>query len=314
MHRIILTWRILDEDLVGTYHMPAESEIGERTRVHRIGVLLLNSGPAPRSGNSDLPAHIGDRLASRGIPVFRFDLPGLGDSTGSTPAEFNAYWKEVLSGRNDDATLALIVKLKQEFGLSGVIVGGLCAAAVPTLRVASSQIGAIAGVILMEPAVRFGNEYIPESPQTNMPAISPGSSKTKLRRLFSAREWLRFLTGDNRVATMLRPLRPYLIRIQLWLFGHTLHGDMNVPLFMHWKNIHARGMHSLVIVAKGQDMDRCVAHILDSLPANGPGKTSLIRIPQTNHILTSGHARDIVLDTVDKWCLSECIPDISILH
>jgi pimeloyl-ACP methyl ester carboxylesterase len=288
----------MDEDLVGTYHMPAESRTDGR-----IGVLLLNSGPAPRSGNSDLPVHIGDRLASRGIPVFRFDLPGLGDSSGSTPAEFKAYWKEVLSGRNDEATLALVVKLKQQFGLSGVIVGGLCAAAVPTLRVAGSHAGAIAGVILMEPAIRFGEDNIPDSPQSNMAAASPVSGGTKLRRIFSVREWLRFLTGNNRVAKILRPLRPNLVRIQLRLFGHTLYGDMNVPLFMHWRSIHARGTPSFVAVAEGQDMDRCVTHALESLPNNKPGMITLIRIPQTNHILTSGRARDIVLDAVEQWML-----------
>jgi pimeloyl-ACP methyl ester carboxylesterase len=301
MRRSILTWRILDDDLVGTCHMPAESRIDGR-----IGILLLNSGPAPRSGNSDLPVHIGDRLASRGIPVFRFDLPGLGDSSGSTPAEFNTYWQEVLQGRNDEATLALVVKLKQEFGLSGVIVGGLCAAAVTTLQVAGSHAGTIAGVILMEPALRFGEEIIPNFSQSNMATALHVSGKTKLRQLFSVREWLRYLTGNCRIATMLRPLRPHLVRIQLLLFGHTLHGDMNVPLFMHWRRIHAQGTPSFVAVAEGQDMDRCVTHALDSLPTTGPGKVTLIRIPQTNHILTSGQARDIVLDAVEHWSMAEC--------
>jgi pimeloyl-ACP methyl ester carboxylesterase len=306
MRRSILTWRILNDDLVGTYHEPAESGIGESASVKRIGVLLLNAGPAPRSGNSDLPAHIGDRLASRGIPVFRFDLPGLGDSSGSTPAEFQTYWQEVLQGRNDDATFALIVKLKQQFGLSDVIVGGLCAAAVPTLRVAGSHVGAVAGVILMEPAIRFGQDIIPDSPQTGMSPLLPVIAETKLHRLFSVREWLRFLTGSNRVAKTLKPFRPLLVRVQLLLFGHTLHGDMNVPLFMHWRNIHARGTHSLVIVAEGQDMDRCVSHVMDSLPPKGPGIITLIRIPQTNHILTGGQARDIVLDAVEQWGVSKC--------
>ena len=304
MRRSVLTWRIFDDILVGTYHMPAESGINGR-----IGVLLLNSGPAPRSGNSDLPVHIGDRLASRGIPVFRFDLPGLGDSSGSTPEEFNTYWKEVLRGRNDNATFALIVKIKQQFGLSGVIVGGLCAAAIPTLRVAGIHTGAIAGVILMEPAVRFGRDSIPDSLQTGM---ASAINATKLRRLFSVREWLRFWTGDNHIALRLRPLRPYLVRLQLLLFGHTLYGDMNVPLFMHWKDFHTRKMNSFVAVAEGQDMDRCVAHALDSLPTKESGRITLIRVPQTNHILTSGQARDIVLNAIERWTVAECQPDISI--
>jgi pimeloyl-ACP methyl ester carboxylesterase len=311
MRRDILTWRILDTDLVGTYHIPTESRTGSPSGTHRTGVLLLNSGPAPRSGNSDLPVHIGDRLSSRGIPVFRFDLPGLGDSSGTTPAEFNTYWQEVLCGRNDDVTYALIVKLLQQFGFSRVIVGGLCAAAIPMLRVAGSHVDSIAGVILMEPALRFGENIIPNFPQSNMATVLPVSGRTKLRKLFSVREWLRYLTGNSRVATMLRPLRPLLVRIQLLLFGHTLYGDMNVPLFMHWRDSHARGMHSFVAVAEGQDMDRCVSCALDSLPTNGPRMVTLIRVPQTNHIFTSGHARDIILDAVEQWSVAQCKIDIS---
>lgn len=55
-----------------------------------VGVLILNAGPAPRAGNSDLSVRIGDRLAARGNSVLRFDPPGLGDSRGSVPAEMNA--------------------------------------------------------------------------------------------------------------------------------------------------------------------------------------------------------------------------------
>jgi pimeloyl-ACP methyl ester carboxylesterase len=304
MRRRILTWRILEDDLVGTYHVPAESKTGESGCDRRIGVLITNSGPAPRSGNSDLPVHIGDRLASRGIHVFRFDLPGLGDSTGSTPAEFHAYWREVLGGRNDDTTLALLLKLKQQFELTDIIVGGLCAAAVPTLRASDNCPGKIAGVILMEPAVRYGPENIPDLSKSETAYVLPLIGATKLRRALSVREWLRFLTGINGVERKLRPLRSFLIRIQLLLYGHTLHGDMNVPLYLKWRSIHAKGTHSFVAVSQGQDMDRCMGLIMDSLPAKGPGTINLVRIPHTNHILTSGLARDIAVDAVEQWVAS----------
>lgn len=303
MSRVILTWRILDEDLVGTYHVPAKNTFGEHTSTHRIGVLLLNPGPAPRAGNSDLSVHIGDRLASRGFPVFRFDLPGLGDSSGSTPTEYYTYWQEVLRGRNDATTLVLANKLKQQFGLSSVIVGGLCAATVPTLRVADSHPGAIAGVILMEPVFSVGQESMNDNLRAGMVAVLSVSAKAKLCRVFSVRDWLVFLTGGNRVAVALRPLRPFLVLIQRSLVGHTLPKDMNVPLFMHWRGSLTHGTHSFVVVAEGQGTDRYVAYAMDSLPAKSPGMITLIRVPQTNHTLTSGHARDIVLDAVEQWML-----------
>lgn len=298
MSRGILIWRILGDDLVGTYHLPSTTQTDEYSGAHRVGVLLLNPGPAPRAGNSDLSVHIGDRLASRGIPVFRFDLPGLGDSSGSIPPEIHTYWQEILQGRNDAATLALVEKLKQQFGFEKVIVGGLCAATVPTLYVAGRYVDAIAGVILIEPAFRLPRVNAVENSQDGANFAATFRAKAKLRKLFSPSDWLIFMAGDSRVAVM---LRPFLTRVHQKLVGHTLPIDMNVPLFMHWRASIVGGTHALVIVAEGLGNDRYVDRAIESLPAKAPGKINLIRVSNTNHILTSGYARDIVLDAVEQW-------------
>ena len=300
MSREILTWRIFDDDLVGTYHIPATVPLSGLTSANRVGVLLLNSGPAPRAGNSDLSVYISNRLASRGIHVFRFDLPGLGDSSGLTPPKYETYNQEVLRGRNDAATFALVGKLKQQFGISSVIVGGLCAATVPALRVADSHADAIAGVILMEPIFRLGENSNLDSQQADGVVVPSNRAKMKLCQVFSIQKWLIFLTGSNRIAKVLRPL---LVRIQHRIVGHTLPMDTNVPLFMHWRGSLTQGTHSLVVVAEGLDNDRYVTHAMESLQANISGMITLIRIPQTNHILTSGQARDIVLNEVERWML-----------
>jgi pimeloyl-ACP methyl ester carboxylesterase len=305
MKRSILKWRILDDELVGTYHIPEPRSEG-LTAHRRLGVLLLNSGTAPRSGNSDLSAQIGSRLSSNGIPVFRFDLPGLGDSTGSIPPQFNTYWHEVLQGRNDAATLGLIKKIKHDFGLNNLIVGGLCGATAPTLRVADAHPGLIASVILMEPEFYLGVDNAADYGVSGESSNWPSRLKTKSLRLFSIRYWLTFLTGSNHIATALLPLRPLLIRAQLLLVGHTLHMRMNVPLFMNWKNIHARGAKSLVIVAKGLGTDRDVSYALASLPPKTLGQVTLVKITGTNHIFSRGEARDIVLNAIEMWGMTEC--------
>lgn len=298
MIRSVLAWRILEDDLVGTYHMPSSPPSTGHTSAHRVGVLLLNPGPAPRAGNSDLSVRIGDRLASRGIPVFRFDLPGLGDSSGLVPLEIHTYWQEILRGRNDAATLALVDKLKQQFGLTKVIVGGLCAATVPTLNVAGRHANAIAGAILIEPAFRLPRVNAIENVSDMATITTTFRTKVKLRKLFSPNDWLIFMAGDSRIAEMLRPL---LTKIHQKLIGHSLPIDMNVPLFMHWRSSLARGTHSLVVVAEGLGNDRYVDHAIESLPTKAPGKINLIRVPNTNHILTGGHARDMVLDALEQW-------------
>src|SRR5262245_60909870 len=124
IRRQILAWRARGEELIGTWHVPAAASASAPA----CAVLLLNAGPAPRAGNSDLSVHLGDRLAGRGTPVFRFDFPGLGDSSGALPPDSDAYWREVQAGRNDEVTLALATRIREQFGITHIVVGGLCAA------------------------------------------------------------------------------------------------------------------------------------------------------------------------------------------
>jgi pimeloyl-ACP methyl ester carboxylesterase len=154
MVRTSLTWRILGENLVGTCHAPTPARAGELSSAPSVGVLLVNAGSAPRSGNSDLSVQIGDRLALRGFPVFRFDLRGLGDSSGPTPVDVDSFRNEVLAGRNDEAVVALIERLQLELGLERVIVGGLCGAALPSVRALQAGRASPAGLILLEPNFR----------------------------------------------------------------------------------------------------------------------------------------------------------------
>ena len=300
MTRAILSWRILKEDLIGTYHVPETPGTGTSLNADGIGVLILNAGPAPRAGNSDLSVHIGDCLAACGIPVFRFDLPGLGDSTGSVPLEMQAYWRDVLRGRNDAATRELVHELRTQFGIERIVLGGLCAAVVPTLRAADHDQSGIAGVILLEPSFQIV-DHGPGSPSVGIPAAPRGGIRGKLRMSLSYREWLHFLTGANRVAAAAGPLRALLLRALQRSVGHSLSRDMNVPLCMQWQSSLRRGTHSLVVVAGGLASDRDVARIMEVLHFDGPGINELVRVPHTNHIFTHGRARDAVVAAVEQW-------------
>ncbi len=78
------------QTLVGTVHEPSGDAAPPG---NRIALLLLNAGPAPRAGNSDLSAHLCDRLAERGMVCFRFDLVGLGDSSGDSWSDIDTFWE-----------------------------------------------------------------------------------------------------------------------------------------------------------------------------------------------------------------------------
>jgi pimeloyl-ACP methyl ester carboxylesterase len=275
--RTILTWRILDENLVGTLHVAAPGRAGGLSGAPSVGILLLNPGSAPRSGNSDLSVRIGDRLALRGFPVFRFDLPGLGDSSGAMPADVDAYWGEVVSGRNDAATIALIERIRLEFGVARVIVGGLCAAALPSVRALSRGRAGPAGLILLEPSFRLTDRSKPAGPRIGTFARAARSVRARLQPVLRRR------------------------------VGAPLPRDANVPLVRRWQEGFGQGVRSLVVVATGPGTDRYMTRILASMPARDPGVVSCVRVPETNHLFTSGAGREGVLAAVESWVM-ECFP------
>lgn len=297
MTRSILTWRIHGEDLVGTLHEPTASHSDSAPRFHGLGALLLNAGPAPRAGNSDLSVHLGERLAAAGIPVFRFDFAGLGDSSGARPPDKCGYWQDVVDGRNDAATLELVRRVKREYALPRLIVGGLCSAALPALRVADSESQEVAGLLLLEPALHMTIPRVGPDPVS----VVERTDSSRLRRALSLREWLLFLTGESKLARAARPLRAPLLSALKASAGHTLPRDANVPLIGRWQNCLQRGVPALAVVAEGQRIDGDLPRILHTFPSARRSLVDVVRVPRTNHVLTTGHARDTVLDATERW-------------
>jgi len=291
MVRTVLTWRLLGEQLVGTCHVPTPGRAAGLSGAPSVGILLLNPGSAPRSGNSDLSACLGDRLALRGFPVFRFDLPGLGDSSGATPLDLDAYWSSVVDGRNDEATVALIERIHNEFGVERVVVGGLCAATLPAVRALRRAGTAAAGLILLEPSLRLTLLQTPAGGWGFAGSAASGTGAAGLRRALST-------LGLARGGRLLRALlRSTLSRTS----GRALPRDANLPLIALWQESLVQGLPSLVVVAAGHGTDRYVERVLRSMPARAQGSVTRVRVPGTNHLFTSGTGRAAVLAALEQW-------------
>ncbi len=67
-----------DESLVGILAAPADEAMRSD-----IGLVVVVGGPQYRVGSHRQFLHLSRRLAEAGIPVLRFDVRGMGDSTGS---------------------------------------------------------------------------------------------------------------------------------------------------------------------------------------------------------------------------------------
>ncbi len=124
-----------EEELVGVLHRPG----GAATR----GVLIVVGGPQYRIGSHRQFVYLARALADQGIPVFRFDYRGMGDSSGK------------LSGFNDiheDIASAIDAFQHAVADLAEVVIWGLCDAATASVFYASSD-RRVKGLVLVNPWV-----------------------------------------------------------------------------------------------------------------------------------------------------------------
>ena len=157
------------EELVGVLHRPSTNAGA------RCGVLIVVGGPQYRIGSHRQFVYLARALADQGIPVFRFDYRGMGDSSGS------------LSGYTDihtDIAGAIDAFQRAIPGLMEVVMWGLCDAATASVFYASGD-ERVKGLVLVNPWV-----YSPQ-----------GAAKAYLKhyyldRLLSKGFWRKVLKGE----------------------------------------------------------------------------------------------------------------------
>lgn len=269
----------------GTRHLPT----GPRRDV---GVLLLNAGQAPRSGHGGLSARAADRLAAAGVPVFRFDLPGLGDSFGTLPTRAATFWRGVEEGRQAPVAMALAAAVRERYGLRRLVAGGLCGAAVNAIYAADRDPALLDGLLLLEPEF-----FLTPLPGEERDA---GRARRWLKRLVSRRAWLRLLTGES-------PYGRYLIfarRVALRLLVRraALPENVNLPLALSWARVVERGVPCLVITARGKIREAYTEQVRRAvLGRDRQGAVHHVSLPHTNHVLTSGGAIDRCASEMVRW-------------
>ena len=155
-----------DETLLGTACIPAQPS----TR----GVLIVVGGPQYRVGSHRQFVHLARSLAATGIPCMRFDVRGMGDSTGAMRS-----FEEI----EDDIAAAVTAFLDHCQGLRSVVLWGLCDGASAACFYAHRD-SRVTGLVLVNPWVR----------------TTVGQAQTQLRhyyidRLREAAFWTKLLKG-----------------------------------------------------------------------------------------------------------------------
>lgn len=123
--------------LLGVLHHPVRASLD-------VGLLLVVGGPQYRVGSHRQFVLLARALTASGIPVFRFDYRGMGDSAGD-PRGF----EEIA----DDIRAAMDCFSEHRPGLRGVVLWGLCDAATANAFYATSD-SRVLGQIALNPWVR----------------------------------------------------------------------------------------------------------------------------------------------------------------
>jgi alpha/beta superfamily hydrolase len=109
------------------------------------GVVFLNAGLLHRVGNGRLSVRIARSLAAVGVPSYRFDFSGMGDSERRD---------DNVSGlaASHDETREAVARFQDVAGVQRVILFGLCRGADVAVR-AAPELPAVTGLILIDPWV-----------------------------------------------------------------------------------------------------------------------------------------------------------------
>lgn len=268
-----------NEELVGVLAVP---ETGEPAS--DVGILIVVGGPQYRVGSHRQFLLLSRRLAAAGYPVLRFDVRGMGDSSGAQ-RRFDALSDDI--GAAIEAFMAACTSVKK------VVIWGLCDAASAALIYVDATMDArITGLILLNPWVRS----------------EASLAQTQIKhyygnRLMQKEFWLKLLTGR---LPIIKSIRGLLRNLSLARGASAVPSLVERPfqerMIEGWK--HFSG--GVLLILSGQDYT--AMEFLDYAAANGDWSAQLagdrvtrIDLPDADHTFSSVAFRAAVEDASIDW-------------
>ena len=132
------------ETLVGILHRPVTSS--QDQDAHQTGVVVVVGGPQYRAGSHRQFVHLARHLAAAGHPVLRFDVRGMGDSSGA---------QRSFEALDADIGAAIQALMQHQPEVSRVVLWGLCdGASAALLYLHRNTDPCVRGLCLLYPWVR----------------------------------------------------------------------------------------------------------------------------------------------------------------
>jgi pimeloyl-ACP methyl ester carboxylesterase len=286
--------------------MRQSSAATPETDAGKTGVLLLNSGFLPRSAQGDLSARLADKMAGAGFPVFRFDLPGLGDSEGDLPEDAVTFVRLVEKGAFAPYASALAAELVELYNLDKIVMGGLCGGGITSLfgATASKSIP-ISGIIMLDPTF---NLVQVQEPQIQKRSRWSSWNEALLLRTKAAYEELRVWILAQRLGA---PLQRAYARLRAAMqsrrqccarpMSAILPKEANLKLILSFERLAAAGLPILVVTAQNPRRAAVSFDYLDYLLRKGRGKVIYRTIEGTNHSFVEGVGPKAVMELTEEW-------------
>lgn len=140
-HEHAFTFNCEGETLLGILHRPTQVQEAQRT-----GVVVVVGGPQYRAGSHRQFVHLARYLAAAGHPVLRFDMRGMGDSSGA---------QRSFEALDVDIGAAIQALMQHQPEVRSVVLWGLCdGASAALLYLHRNPDPRVSGLCLLNPWVR----------------------------------------------------------------------------------------------------------------------------------------------------------------
>jgi exosortase A-associated hydrolase 1 len=276
------------ELLIGILHQASEIKL-------KVGVLIVVGGPQYRAGSHRQFVLLARHLADNGVPVMRFDVRGMGDSSGA-PRQFHQL--------NDDIKAAIDNFLKECPHLHQVVIWGLCDAASAALFYAY-QDARVAGLVLLNPWI----------------FTKQGAAKTYLKyyywqRLTSQSFWRKLFAFKFDYMESIKSLRSFIKQAKNSASNKSSEIasdiiDMESPLPIRMRESLRQFTKPVLFILSGQDLT--AKEFIDvtnndaewQLLINSP-RVNKYYFPEADHTFSTAVWRNQVADWTLNWINDQC--------
>jgi exosortase A-associated hydrolase 1 len=245
-----------------------------RPQSSKRGVLIIVGGPQYRAGSHRQFVLLARELARHDIPSLRFDVRGMGDSTGA-PRGFEALAADIRAAIDQFFII--------QPGLTEVVLWGLCDAASAALLY-SGQDARVHGLVLLNPWVR-----------TSQTAAQATLKHYYRSRFFDAGFWKKLIAGQFRPAAALRSFAGLALAAR-------------EPAASGLPSRMLQGLRSfsgpVLVILSGRDLTAREFNDACMRSDEWKRRTALRELPEANHTFARAEWRDRVAAWTVEWVKS----------